>query len=99
MRLPRVLATFLLSSFILSLLLAALPPTTAAQTRLKVVATVAPIANLVRNVGGNRIDLTQLIPDGIDSHTFEPRPSDGRAIAEADLIVLNGIGLELRPSG
>jgi ABC-type Zn uptake system ZnuABC Zn-binding protein ZnuA len=94
MRLPRVIAAVLLSGFVLSLLVGALPGTSAAQTRLKVVATVAPIANLVRNVGGNRIDLTQLIPDGTDSHTFEPRPSDTRAIAEADLVVLNGIGLE-----
>jgi ABC-type Zn uptake system ZnuABC Zn-binding protein ZnuA len=94
MRLPRVLAAGLLSSILLSLLVVALPGTGGAQTRLKVVSTVAPIANLVRNVGGNRIDLTQLIPDGIDSHTFEPRPSDTRAIAEADLLVLNGLGLE-----
>jgi ABC-type Zn uptake system ZnuABC Zn-binding protein ZnuA len=94
MRLPRVIAASLLFSSVLSLLVGALPGTSAAQSRLKVVSTVAPIANLVGNVGGNRIDLTQLIPDGIDSHTFEPRPSDGRAIAEADLIVLNGLGLE-----
>jgi ABC-type Zn uptake system ZnuABC Zn-binding protein ZnuA len=94
MRLPRVIAASLLSGFVLSLLVGALPGTSGAQTRLKVVTTVAPIANLVRNVGGNRIDLTQLIPDGTDSHTFEPRPSDTRAIAEADLVVLNGIGLE-----
>lgn len=65
-----------------------------AQGRLRVVSTVAPIANLVYNVGGNRIDLVQLIPDGIDSHTFEPRPSDVRWIAEADLFVLNGLDLE-----
>jgi len=94
MRLPRAIAASLLSSFVISLVVGVLPGTSAAQTRLKVVSTVAPIANLVRNVGGNRIDLVQLIPDGIDSHTFEPRPSDSRAIAEADLIVLNGIGLE-----
>jgi ABC-type Zn uptake system ZnuABC Zn-binding protein ZnuA len=66
----------------------------AAQGRLRVVSTVAPIANLVYNVGGNRIDLVQLIPDGVDSHTFEPRPSDARVIAEADLFVLNGLDLE-----
>ncbi len=94
MRSPRLLASLLLASLVLPLGLGAAPVPASAQTRLKVVSSVAPIANLVANVGGNRIDLTQLIPDGIDSHTFEPRPSDSRAISEADLIVLNGLGLE-----
>ncbi|MBX5491719.1 MAG: zinc ABC transporter substrate-binding protein [Chloroflexi bacterium] len=79
----------------LLLLLTLWPPAVQAQSRLKVVATVAPIASLVRNVAGSRVDLTQLIPDGVDSHTFEPRPSDVRFIAEADLFVLNGLNLEL----
>lgn len=65
-----------------------------AQARLKVVTTVAPIANIALNVGGDRIELTQIIPDGTDSHTFEPSPADARALAEADLIVANGLHLE-----
>lgn len=66
----------------------------AADNRLKVVTTVAPITNLVKNVGGSRIDLQGIIPEGTDSHTFEPRPSDITHIAEADLIILNGLNLE-----
>ncbi len=64
------------------------------RQQLKVVASVAPHADLVREIAGSRVDLTQLIPDGTDSHTFEPRPSDARALREADLIVLNGLHLE-----
>jgi ABC-type Zn uptake system ZnuABC Zn-binding protein ZnuA len=94
MRLPRSLTIPTLAGVILSLVMAGLPPAGAAQGRLKVVSSVAPIANLVRNVAGSRIDLVQLIPDGIDSHTFEPRPSDARAISEADLFILNGLDLE-----
>lgn len=66
----------------------------AAQTRLNVVATVAPITNIVENVGGRRIDLQGVIPPGVDSHTFEPAPSDARLLAGADLVVVNGLALE-----
>ncbi len=62
--------------------------------KLNVVTTVAPLANITLNVGGNRITLKQLIPDGTDSHTFEPASGDVKVLAEADLIIVNGIGLE-----
>jgi ABC-type Zn uptake system ZnuABC Zn-binding protein ZnuA len=61
---------------------------------LKVVTTVAPLTNIALNVGGNRIDLEGLIPSGVDSHTYEPSPSDARKLADADLIVVNGLALE-----
>jgi len=62
--------------------------------RLKVVTSVAPISDIVRNVGGERIALRGIIPDGVDSHTFEPKPSDAKVLAQADLIILNGLHLE-----
>ena len=81
---------------LLAALAATVPPTqpSRAQARPMVVTTVAPITNIVRNVGGNRIDLEGLIPGGVDSHTFEPSPSDVRRLAAADLIVVNGLALE-----
>jgi ABC-type Zn uptake system ZnuABC Zn-binding protein ZnuA len=77
--------------------LVALPlgsPALARDPKLKVVTTVAPHADLVREIAGDRVDLVQMIPDGTDSHTFEPRPSDARYLQAADLIVLNGLHLE-----
>lgn len=65
-----------------------------AQNKLKVVSTVAPITNIVLNVGGDRIDLQGIIPPGVDSHTFEPAPSDARTLAAADLVIVNGLALE-----
>ncbi len=62
--------------------------------RLNVVSTVAPISSIVRNVGGTRIDLRGIVPDGTNSHTFEPAPSDARILAAADLIFVNGLSLE-----
>src|SRR5439155_1628623 len=51
---------------------------------LNVVTTVAPLTNIVQNIGGNRIDLAGIIPDGVDSHTFEPRPENAKELANAD---------------
>ena len=66
----------------------------AQEGRPKVLTTVAPLTNIVKNVGGPFIDLHGLIPAGMDSHTFEPAPSDVKYVAAADLIILNGLDLE-----
>jgi ABC-type Zn uptake system ZnuABC Zn-binding protein ZnuA len=65
-----------------------------ANDKLNVVTTVAPISSIVRNVGGTRIDLWGIVPDGTNSHTFEPAPSDARILVDADLIIVNGLALE-----
>ena len=54
--------------------------------RLRVVTTVSPITSLVENIGGTRIRLEGIIPEGLNSHTYEPAPSVARLITEADLI-------------
>jgi ABC-type Zn uptake system ZnuABC Zn-binding protein ZnuA len=59
-----------------------------------VAATVAPITDLVRQVLGGRGELHGLVPDGVDSHTYEPRPSDVQVLSRADLFVANGLFLE-----
>jgi ABC-type Zn uptake system ZnuABC Zn-binding protein ZnuA len=62
--------------------------------KLQVVTTVAPITSIVENVAGDRIRLVGIIPEGINSHTFEPIPSDSKLLSGADLIILNGLDLE-----
>jgi ABC-type Zn uptake system ZnuABC Zn-binding protein ZnuA len=59
-----------------------------------VVTTVSPIRNIIENVGGDRVQVVGLVPEGTNSHTFEPPPSAAKQIAEADLIVINGLHLE-----
>jgi zinc/manganese transport system substrate-binding protein len=79
-----------------ALLLALAGPraTLAADTKPKVVATFTIIGDLVQAVGGDAVSVTTLVgPDG-DAHVFEPRPSDVAAVAQADLIVANGLGME-----
>jgi len=62
--------------------------------RLRVVTTVSPITNLVQNVGGGRVEVAGIVPEGTNSHTFEPAPSDARVMAEADVVFVNGLHLE-----
>jgi len=62
--------------------------------RLKVVTTVSPITSIVENIGGPRIELQGVVPEGVNSHTFEPTPSMAKLLAEADLIIFNGLFLE-----
>jgi ABC-type Zn uptake system ZnuABC Zn-binding protein ZnuA len=66
----------------------------AGPDRLRVAATVAPVTDIVRQVVGDRVEVVGLIPDGVDSHTFEPSPSTVRSLAEADVFFLNGLHLE-----
>ncbi len=62
--------------------------------KLVVDSTVAPITNIVRNVVGNRVTLVGLIPEGVDSHTFEPSPDTIRSLSHADLLFMDGLHLE-----
>lgn len=59
-----------------------------------VVTTVAPLTNIVSNIAGDRLDVKGIIPEGTDSHTFEPRPSDADLLSKANLIIVNGLHLE-----
>ncbi|MGH9227087.1 MAG: metal ABC transporter substrate-binding protein [Acidimicrobiales bacterium] len=70
------------------------PSVLAAGKRLQVVTTVAPITSIVANVGGDLIDLSGVVPEGTNSHTFEPPPSAARVLSQADVIFLNGLQLE-----
>lgn len=62
--------------------------------RLRAVATTSLVAETVAIVGDEDIDLTALLPQGVDPHTYEPTPQDLRVVAEADLVFINGLGLE-----
>lgn len=63
--------------------------------KLQVVATTSIVADVVGNVGGDRIDLAQLMPLGTDPHTFEPIPQDVAAVSDAHVVFVHGVGLEV----
>ena len=62
--------------------------------KIKVVATTNIVGDLVRNVGGDRIELTTMLPIGADPHTFAPTPQDAAAVADAQVVFINGLRLE-----
>ncbi len=59
-----------------------------------VVTTVSPLTSIVANVVGDRAEVRGLVPEGVNSHTFEPPPSAARALARADVVFVNGLQLE-----
>ena len=63
--------------------------------KLNVVATTSILADVVGRIGGDEIELLSLIPIGVDPHAFEPTPRDAQALSEADVVLINGFGLEV----
>jgi zinc/manganese transport system substrate-binding protein len=80
-------------ALLLSALLLIASPLHAAE-RLNVVASFSILADFVRNVGGDRINLTTLVGADSDVHVYTPAPSDAKRIADAKLVIVNGLGLE-----
>ena len=62
---------------------------------IKIATTVAPITSIVANIaGGSSAIITGIVPEGTNSHTFEPRPSDAATLESADVVFINGLVLE-----
>jgi ABC-type Zn uptake system ZnuABC Zn-binding protein ZnuA len=61
---------------------------------LQVVTSVAPITSIVANIAGDRADVHGVIPEGEDSHTYEPKPSVAALASKADIVFVNGLKLE-----
>ncbi|WP_051472079.1 metal ABC transporter solute-binding protein, Zn/Mn family [Patulibacter minatonensis] len=62
--------------------------------RLRVVATTTQLADLARNVGGDRVDVHQVLHTGSDPHEYEPRPTDVVAAGHAKVVLASGLGLD-----
>lgn len=65
-----------------------------AAERLSVVASFSILGDFVRNVGGDRVNLTTLVGADGDAHVYTPAPGDAKRIAAAKLVFVNGLGLE-----
>ena len=84
-------------SLLFCLLAAMLLPNISAITqedKLNVVASYSILADVIHNIAGDRVEVTTLIPVGADPHTFQPSPRELTALTEADLIFVNGGGIE-----
>jgi ABC-type Zn uptake system ZnuABC Zn-binding protein ZnuA len=61
---------------------------------LRVVTTVAPLTSIVANVAGDAAEVSGVIPEGTNSHTYEPKPSVATLLSDADVVFVNGLELE-----
>ena len=62
--------------------------------RIKVVASFSILGDLVKNIGGEHVEMTDLVGPNSDPHVFEPSPTDAHLITNARMVVVNGLGLE-----
>ncbi len=65
-----------------------------ADDKLKAVASISIIGDLVKNVGGDRVEVATLVGPNSDSHVFSPTPTDARTLGAARIVFVNGMGLE-----
>ncbi len=64
------------------------------QTKLPVVATFSILADVVQNVGGDRVSVSSIVGPNGDAHVYSPSPADAKTLADAKVIVTNGLGFE-----
>ncbi|MEA2887852.1 MAG: zinc/manganese transport system substrate-binding protein [Bradyrhizobium sp.] len=65
-----------------------------AQEKIRIVASFSILGDFARNVGGERVDVTTLVGPNSDVHVYTPAPADAKKIADARLVIINGLGLE-----
>jgi zinc/manganese transport system substrate-binding protein len=92
------LRRFVLTAGFAAALLASFAAPSAAQNtqqnKIRAVATISILGDLVKNVGGDRVDVTTLVGPNGDAHVYSPTPADTKKLAAADIVFVNGLGLE-----
>ena len=86
--------TILVLLLIVPILCGCVSQNEAPSGKTRVAATIAPLSEFVKIVGGDKVAIKVIVPPGAEPHTFEPTPSQMREVASADLYVMNGAGLE-----
>lgn len=78
----------------LAVALASQLPAKAAEPPLKVTASFTVLADMISQIGGDRVAVTALAGLGVDAHSFQPTPKDAQTVLGSDLVVINGLGFE-----
>lgn len=65
-----------------------------AEKKIKVIASFSILGDMVKNVGGDRVELATLVGPNGDAHVYEPTPAAAKAVSAADLVIVNGLGFE-----
>ncbi len=78
----------------LALIIAAGATGARAEKKLKVIASFSILGDMAKNIGGTRIEVITLVGPNGDAHVYEPTPSDAKNVSRADLVIVNGLGME-----
>jgi zinc/manganese transport system substrate-binding protein len=89
MRIRRSIVAFIAALAVLSASAPAL-----AQEKLRVLATFSILGDFVKNVGGDRVEVSTLVGPNSDAHVYSPAPADAKRVAAAKVIITNGLGFE-----
>src|SRR3954452_740177 len=65
-----------------------------AQEKIQIVASFSILGDFAKNVGGDRVNVTTLVGPNSDVHVYTPAPADAKKVADAKLVIINGLGLE-----
>jgi zinc/manganese transport system substrate-binding protein len=77
-----------------AVLIAGAPSGTHAEAKVKAVASFSILGDMVKEVGGDRVEVITLVGPNGDAHVYQPTPADAKTLARADLLFLNGLGFE-----
>src|SRR5476651_1279528 len=80
--------------FLLFVLLILAVAPAAAETKLRVVSTFSILDDFVSEIGGDKVERSVIVGPDADVHTYQPKPTDARALAAAQVLVSNGLGFE-----
>ena len=67
---------------------------TSVTNKIKIAATIFPVADIVRNIGGDRVDVVTILPPGASPHTFDPSPASVREVSGSKILFKIGLGLD-----
>lgn len=90
----KILALLVLSSLVLTACSSGSESQDEADSRPLIATTVAPITSIAASIGGDRVRIEGVVPEGTNSHTFDPPPRIAKLLSNADLILVNGLKLE-----
>ncbi len=63
-------------------------------SKIKIVASINPVREFAQAVGGDKVEVTTLVPEGVEAHDFEPKPKDIEMLSKANIFVYSGVGME-----
>jgi zinc/manganese transport system substrate-binding protein len=78
----------------LALMIAGGATAASAEKKVKVIASFSILGDMVKNIGGARVEAVTLVGPNGDAHVYEPTPADAKAVSTADLVIVNGLGME-----